>query len=130
MLAKSAQRLLRRHPTMPRFLLILRRDADADRAALGAQELAGLLADYHAWREQLGGRVAFGELLGDHGRRVDASGSAAECPPPAGRDAVDGVYVVDAADYDDAVEIGRGHPSLRFGSIEVRQLDGLDAPGT
>ncbi len=112
---------------MQRFLLILRRAPDVDRAALAPQEFADLLADYHAWRERAGATVGLGELLTDHGRKIGADGSVSPRACAAGGETVDGVYVVEAADYDAAVALGRDHPSLRLGSIEARQLEVLSA---
>ncbi len=39
------------------------------------------------------------------------------------KDIVGGVFVIEAASYDDAVALASGCPHLEYGEIEVREVD-------
>ncbi|MGC6487674.1 MAG: YciI family protein [Planctomycetota bacterium] len=108
---------------MADFLLILRGDASADLTDHSPTALAELLAAYQQWATSLGPRLRAAEKAWPRGARVvGPDGAAAEGPHGDGADVVSGFYVVSADDLDHATRLCAGHPCLRTGSIEVREL--------
>jgi hypothetical protein len=113
---------------MADFLLILRGDASADLTDHSPTALAALLAEYEQWAAQLGDRVvASTKSWAQPARVVRSDGQTAEGPHGAPADVVSGFYVVTADDLEHATQLCAGHPCLRFGSIEVRELQQNEA---
>ena len=112
---------------MPKFMLILRGDVTADYSNLTPQDFAEILAAYQQWGERMGSRLSISEKLQDQGGKVIATnGDVKDGPYVESKEVVGGVYLLEADDYDHAVKLCDGHPNLRFGSIEVRQIDPMD----
>ncbi len=89
-----------------------------------------ILEDFRAWGRTL---EAEGRLLGGHklteepGRSMRTAGGAVQVmdgPFAETKELIGGLVVVEAADYDDAVELARSCPQLKYGGrIEIRQVD-------
>lgn len=100
---------------------------------LSEEEMQAVIARYVAWGERiakeghgsaLGGR-RLSDVYTDPGRVVtNRSGRfvATEGPLAETKEVVGGYSVIEAADYDEAVELCRDHPSADHGSIVIRQL--------
>ena len=109
--------------TMTNFLLILRGDADADLSDHSPAEIAALLDEYEQWAAALGDRVISVEKATPRDARVIGRDGAERAGPHGdAADVVSGFYVIKADDLDQAAGLCAGHPCLRFGSIEVREL--------
>ncbi len=122
---------------MPKFMLILRAAVDVDYSAFTPDDFARILGEYEAWGGKLAaeGRLSLGQKLTDQGGKViwPRGGNKVEVkdgPYVETKEVVGGVYILKADSYDHAVALCDGHPNLRFGSIEVRELDFMGGPET
>lgn len=120
---------------MPQFLLLLH-DEDADHANLSEEELGQLFQSFVSWTEDLHRR---GKLRGVE-RLTPPAGSATvrkrgdrivvDGPYTEGKEAILGLYVIEAADYDEAARIAHEVPSIAIGgSVEVREIGEFPKPG-
>jgi hypothetical protein len=122
---------------MPKFMLVLRGDATADYSKFTPDDFAKILGEYEAWGAKMTaqGRMHLGNKLTDEGGKViwpraNNKVEVKDGPYVESKEVVGGVYVISADSYDHAVKLCDGHPNLRFGSIEVRQLDFMGGPET
>jgi hypothetical protein len=116
---------------MPDFLLLLHQPPTKFHD-LAPEEIQRIIKKYSAWREDLAKRnkIRGGQkLTDDGGRRLRIKGesiSVTEGPFSEAQEVLGGFFLVEAADYNEAVEISRTCPHLTGGqSIEVRQVDVL-----
>jgi hypothetical protein len=109
---------------MPQYLLLLHEDPASYRH-LSPEEMQQILAKYMAWSQELGaaGRLKGGQKLTDEGGRHVRAGSVTDGPYVEGKEVLGGFFIVEAADYDDAVALTRGCPHLANGWVEVREID-------
>jgi hypothetical protein len=113
---------------MSRFLVLLRDDPSGF-ASLSPAEMQTIIEKYIAWGARLraSGHMLMGEKLVDGSGKV-ARGAApvvSDGPYAEGREIVGGAYVLQAANYDEAVSIMSDSPHLAFGSIEIREIEEL-----
>jgi hypothetical protein len=94
------------------------------------QEMQAAILKYRAWRERIQARGALisGHKLTDDGGRVVRAAAGkmkvSDGPYSETKEAIGGFFLVEAADYDGAVELTRDSPHLEFGgTIEIRELD-------
>lgn len=118
---------------MAQFLLTLFEDPSAHRE-LSPTEMQGMLQEYGAWAKALQdeGRLLGGEKLTDEGGRVLTSHKGdirvTDGPYAETKEVLGGYFVIEAADYDDAVELAKGCPHTRYGgAIHVRAIDDCGA---
>jgi hypothetical protein len=98
---------------------------------LSPSEIEGAIRQYVEWRERLAreGRITGGHKLADEGgrwltRETGGAVRVVDGPFSEAREVVGGYFLIEAADYDEAVEIARDCPHLAFGGrIELRALD-------
>ena len=114
---------------MAQYTLMLREDGTAF-ANLSPAEFQAIIARYGAWRDELqrNGKFAGGHKLRDgQGRTMRRNGGGkvvvTDGPFTEGKEVIGGLFVIEAASYDDAVAIAHGCPHLDFGSIEVREVE-------
>ena len=114
---------------MPDFLLLLHQSPTKFHD-LSPEEIQRIITKYKTWREDLVQRnkIRGGhKLTDDVGRRLRIQGekvSVTEGPFSESQEVLGGFFAVDAADYDEAVEIARTCPHLTGSQwIEVRQVD-------
>ena len=101
--------------------------------AFSPEETQSILAEYGAWAGKLGaegklkesGRLS--DVYTDPGRRLkgsDAEFSVTDGPLAEAKEVIGGYFRIEAANYDEAVEIARGCPHLRFfkGGIDIREV--------
>ncbi len=110
------------------FMLFLHENSTAT-AGLTEEQHKEIINEYTAWARQLAeqGRYTGGEKLTDDGGRMlvaSADGTSVAHGDYTGN-VLSGFFRIIAAGYDDAVEIARTCPHVRFGTIEVRQLHKL-----
>ena len=102
-------------------------------APASEEEVRAVIARYVAWGERMakeghgsalrGARLS--DVYTDPGRVVTHRGEqfvATEGPLAETKEVVGGYGVIEAADYDEAVELCREHPAAEHGSIIIRQL--------
>jgi hypothetical protein len=116
---------------MPNFLLLLHQTPTSFRN-LSPEEIQKILGSYIAWREALMKRnkMRAGEKLTDDGgrqlRAQDGKISVTDGPYSESQEILGGFFMIEAADYAEAVEIARTCPHMGQGKwIEVRQVDAV-----
>lgn len=112
---------------MSKFVLLLR-DSGAFDPNMSPDEMQAIIERYVAWRAkvQQNGRSITGHKLTDsQGRVLNGSGSALKItdgPYAEAREVMGGLFVIDAASYEEVVELCKDCPHLEFGSIEIREV--------
>ncbi len=105
---------------MPQYMLVMRRDP-ANMAGFSAEEMQKALEKYMAWTKRPFTLDAK-RLAPDSGRVIRGK-QVKDGPFSEAKEIFGGYYLIEAADYDQAVQRAMDHPHLEYGgSIEVRQL--------
>ncbi len=119
---------------MPKFLLVLRGDPDIWRQRPAA-EIQALIERFERWAGGLMAERRFldGKKLADgEGRVIVRDGDTVRItdgPYGEAKEIVGGFHLLEARDYDHAVELCRDHPELSIaGSVEIRRLDPMGQP--
>lgn len=109
------------------FLFIFRDSTTNGYRALSPEQRQQLLLRWNAWFEQLLADriIQGGNPLDPDGRVV--SGDSGQCIDPQpfseGKETISGYFVIRASNLDDATEIARACPNLRYGmTVEVRPV--------
>ena len=117
---------------MAKFMLLLHDDPRSGGGA-SPEEMQKIIGEYVAWRRgiEAQGKMLGGEKLGDEGGRVlsQANGEVrvVDGPFAEAKEVVGGFFMIEAADYDEAVALSQDCPHLVYGSrIELRQIDEID----
>lgn len=112
---------------MPKFVLLLH-DAGT-MPGISPAEMQAVIERYIAWRKKVegNGRDVSGHKLRDGQGRV-MRGSAAgptvkDGPYAEAREVIGGLFVVEAASYDEVVELCKDCPHLDVGAIEIREIE-------
>jgi hypothetical protein len=112
---------------MPRYLLLLH-DTGTMPEGIGPDEIQAIIQRYIDWRARVeaAGHAVMGHKLKDgEGRVMTATNgrlSVTDGPYAETREVVGGLFVVDAASYDEIQALCADHPHLDFGSIEIREI--------
>lgn len=115
---------------MPKFMLILRDAVGWDTGA-SPEEIQKIIQRYTDWSAGLErkGKAPEGQKLVDGSGRIMRRGGnsldVTDGPFAEAKEVVGGYFMIQAADYDEAVALSSDCPHLEFGSIEVRQIDEL-----
>ena len=116
---------------MARYVFLFHDDVSTK--AETPEEYQAILKDFGDWARVLGagGRMQGGHKLTEEpGRTMQKTDGAVQVmdgPFAETKELIGGLVVVEAADYDDAVELARSCPQLKYGGrIEIRQIDELD----
>ena len=111
---------------MPQFMLLLHGDP-ATWTKLSPEEHQKAQERYRAWTQKAFTRDAK-RLADDPGRIVRPGGGqprVADGPYSETKEILGGYYTIEAASYDEAVQLCMDHPQLVYGgTIEVRQVWG------
>jgi len=114
---------------MSEFLLILNENPSGF-AGLSMDEIQRTLSEYIAWRASLeaADRLIGANKLTEDGGRVltvrDGQVRVNDGPYAEVKEVVGGYFLIRASSYDDAVEIARTCPHLKYGGrVEIRQVD-------
>ena len=116
---------------MPQFMLFLH-DRTVDEANMSPEEMQAVIREYQAWSQKMGERgcLLSGEKLTDDGRILsgsEADFSVTDGPLAEAKEVIGGLFQIEAADYEEAVEISSTCPHLKYGGrIELRQVDRLE----
>jgi hypothetical protein len=107
--------------------MLLLRDEPTVFAGFSPEEMQKIIQRYGDWRRSLQNRITMGHKLKDgegrvmrteHKKPVVTDGPFAEA-----KEVMGGFFVVEAEDYDQAVEVAKTCPHMDFGSIEVRRIE-------
>ncbi len=109
--------------------LVIPRDSGEALAGLSGEQIESVIAKYHAWGAKLAeaGRMLDGNKLKDGEGRV-LSGNASSMtvthgPYAKAKDVIGGYWVIEAGNYDEAVDLASSNPHLSYGTLEVRSID-------
>ena len=122
---------------MPQFMLISISSLEgAPDMELSPEMIQAIIQKYNDWTESLeraGKLVGLNKLADDLGRRVRGTGEhrvVTDGPYAETKEVIGGYWIVEATDYDEAVELASGCPTLEWGgTMEVRQVEDLSALG-
>ena len=112
---------------MPKYVMFLR-DAGAVLSAMSPDEMQAIIQRYVAWRGkvQQNGREIMGHKLRDQQGRVlkgkGVSLALTDGPYAEAQEVMGGLFVIEAPDYDAAVDLAKDCTHLEFGSIEIREV--------
>ena len=112
---------------MPKFVVLLH-DAGAFPADLSPDQIQAIIQRYVAWRRKIqqDGRLVEGHKLTEGQGRVmrGAAGSTTvtDGPYAEAREVIGGLFIIEAKNYDEVVELSKDCPHLEFGSIEIREV--------
>lgn len=113
---------------MAQFVLFLHEKIDSF-SQLSPQEMQCIIEEYTDWRNRLGasGKILDGKKLKDEaGRRLRLRGDRLEIDGPftETKEIIGGLFIMQAENYDEAVELCRDCPHLAYGgTIELREID-------
>jgi hypothetical protein len=111
---------------MPKYVLFLHENP-SDFADVSPEEAQRIIERYAAWSRDLGARRVGGQKLREEGgRHLSRSGSGVQVsdgPYGEAKEVLGGFFIIDAPDYDAAVEVASGCPHMDFGWIEVREVE-------
>lgn len=114
---------------MPRFMLLLydTPEAIAEFQSMGPEEMERGVGEYYEWAQKP--FVVGSERLAEEpGRVIRARGGrphVTDGPFSETKELLGGYYVIEARDYDEALQRSLDHPHLKHdGAIEVRQVFG------
>ena len=113
---------------MPNYLMILH-EAPPDFSKFSAEDIQTMIADYKDWRNKVAeqGKLVGGNKLRDEGGRhlTGANGSfrVTDGPFAEAKEVIGGYFMITADSYDEAVDISRDCPHLKYGGrIELREV--------
>ncbi|HSR54325.1 MAG TPA: YciI family protein [Acidobacteriota bacterium] len=113
---------------MPKYLLLLHEKPDAA-SHYSPQQMQDLIQEYVDWSERMAqaGRYLAGQkLVEGEGRivRQDGKGLVVDGPFSETKEVIGGFFMIEADDYDQAVEFSRDCPHVRYGTrVEIREID-------
>ncbi len=116
---------------MHEYILFLY-DNPADFANVTPDQMQSIVEEYSAWAQKLAseGKHTGGQKLRDEGGRIVTSApdgvTVTDGPYSETKEVIGGFMTIRASSYDEAVEIARTCPHVRYGAkIEVRQIDAM-----
>lgn len=117
---------------MAKFMLLLHDEPGALGDA-SPEEIQSIIGEYVAWRHTLEARellISSHKLADEGGRELSLVGGemrVVDGPYAEAKEVLGGYFLVEAKDYEDAVELTRDCPHLRYGRrIELRQVDEIE----
>ena len=116
---------------MPNYMLLLH-EQPIDYSQFSPEQIEAVIGEYIAWRKQIeaDGKFVAGEKLKDEGGRhlagTDGDFRVTDGPYAEAKEVIGGYFTISAADYNEAAEISKGCPHLRYGGrIELREVESL-----
>lgn len=114
---------------MDGFMLLLH-DTITEWEDVSPEEMQKVIAEYVAWRNEIEarGRLIGGQKLTDEaGRHLtldDGEIRVTDGPYAEAKEMLGGYFAIKAADYNEAVEMSKTCPHLKYGGrIEIRKID-------
>ena len=115
---------------MAKYMLLLRGDGEG-LGHLSPEEIQALIARYSAWRDKLqkSGKYVGSDKLRDHQgrvlRRENSKVVVMDGPYTETKEILGGYFAVEAANYDEAIELACDCPHFDFGSVEIREIENM-----
>jgi hypothetical protein len=117
---------------MPQFLLLLH-EGPNDNDGMSPEEIQRMIMEYRDWSQSMaaaGHMVAGHKLTDEGGRSLDGWGSefsVTDGPWAEAKEVIGGFFHINAASYDEAVELSKSCPHLKYrGRVELRRIDLVD----
>lgn len=113
---------------MPSYMLLLY-DNPAQFRDLSAEELQRIIQKYRAWGNSLresGRLIGSHKLKDDAGRVLRAEGGkprVLDGPFSETKEIIGGYFMIQAADYQEALQVAESCPHLAYGTIYIREID-------
>lgn len=114
---------------MPNYLLLLH-EKPSDFSDLSPDAIQAVIAEYVAWSQKIAeqGKMVGGQKLRDEGGKyLNGYGSefrATDGPFAEAKEVIGGIFTISADRYDEAVEISKDCPHLKYGGwIELREIE-------
>jgi hypothetical protein len=111
---------------MSQFMLLLY-DDPSEWQKVSPEEMQAAIEKYRAWMHKPFTKDAK-RLADDPGRVIRSQGGQARAtdgPYSETKEVLGGFYLIEAANYDEAVALAMNHPHLEYGgTLEIRQLWG------
>jgi hypothetical protein len=114
---------------MAEFVLFLR-DTGSYTGEANPADIQAIIQKYVAWGDRLraAGKMVAGQKLHDgEGRLMRPVGSGpasiTDGPFTEAKEVLGGFFILNAADYDEAVALASDCPHLEFGTIEIRRVE-------
>lgn len=113
---------------MPKFIMFLH-DSGTFPPDLSPDEIQAIIERYVAWKQkvQANGRTVDGHKLTDGAGRVlrgkVGSPKVTDGPYAEAREVIGGLFIVEAATYEEVVALSNDCPHLDFGTIEIREVE-------
>ena len=117
---------------MQQFLLLLKDErAGAWAAGLSPEQMQAIMMRYGTWSKALKEKTTIvnsNKLMDEGGKlicRTSGGVTVTDGPYAEGKEIIGGYYLIEADNYDKAVEFASDCPHLDFGTIEVRAIHKL-----
>jgi len=114
---------------MPNYLLS-HHEKPSDFSELSPDAIQAVIAEYVAWSQKVAGqgKLVGGQKLKDEGgKHLNGFGGefrATDGPFAEAKEVIGGIFTITAEDYDEAVNISKDCPHLKYGGwIEVREVE-------
>ena len=104
--------------------LVLCRGIDWDKS-ISPEEIRNALGQLYAWFERLTneGKIKGVRRLAEEGKILAGRKAVTDGPFPESKEAIAGYWVIQADSLEEAVEIAKGNPLLKYGeTLEVRPI--------
>ncbi len=108
---------------MNKYMLILF-DNEESFVDFSPEDMQEEIALHGEWIQQLGERFDSGEALNQEAKSIDGADKiVSDGPYLESKELVGGFYIINATNLEEATEIAKGCPVLRFGGkVEVREV--------
>ena len=112
---------------MSKFIMLLH-DSGTFPPDLSPDQIQAIIERYVVWKQkvQANGRAMDGHKLTDGAGRVlrgsIGSPKVTDGPYAEAREVIGGLFIVEAASYEEVVELSKDCPHLDFGTIEIREV--------
>ena len=115
---------------MAQYVLLLH-EGPNDNDGMSPEEIQRMISEYRAWSQSMGDAMVGGQKLTDEGgRHLGGWGSqfsVTDGPWAEAKEVIGGFFQIKAQDYDDAVNLSKSCPHLKYrGRIELRRVDLVD----
>ncbi len=114
---------------MSEYMLLLMENPSTF-SAVSPEEIQAVIEEYTGWRNKVAaeGRLVAGNKLKDEGGRQlssnDGKFRVLDGPYAEAKEVMGGYFIIKAANYDEAVEISKGCPHLKYGGrIDLREIE-------
>ena len=118
---------------MPKYMLLLHEDPAAF-ADVTPAEMQAIIEKYKAWAIKLAtaGRLAGSSKLQDGtGRSIRKSGGrvvVTDGPYTEAKEVIGGYFMINAENYDEALELAGECPHVEYGVVEIREVEPTGGP--